>query len=139
MMFFLNVLMFIYNLYVMCWCVCIPVLVIVLIENCNLFEWKVTFEKVKCMLQWQWVTYRERVDSQWQVNRGIPQWQKVECWYPIRIVLKGRWDISWFKNLQVLVPLPNQPNLFLILRVVFYHTKVETSIVTYSSSFLLMT
>ena len=34
---------------------------------------------------------RERVDSQWQkANRGIPQWQKVECWYPIRVVLKGR-------------------------------------------------
>ena len=131
MMFFLNVLMFIYNLYVMCWCVCIPVLVIVLIENCNLFEWKVTFEKVKCMLQWQWVTYRERVDSQWQVNRGIPQWQKVECWYPIRIVLKGRWDISWFKNLQVLVPLPNQPNLFLILRVICFLSYKSRNIHSY--------
>ena len=41
--------MFIYNLYVnMCGCVCMPVLVIVLIENCNLFmfEWKVVSEKV---------------------------------------------------------------------------------------------
>ena len=43
----------------------------------------------------------ERVDSQWQqVIPGIPQWQKVECWYPIRVVLKGRWDISRFKNPQ---------------------------------------
>ena len=24
--------------------------------------------------------------------------------YPIRIMLKGRWDISWFKNPQGLVP-----------------------------------
>ena len=45
--------------------------------------------------------------------------QKVECWYPIRIVLEGRWDISWFINLQGVVPLPNQPNLFLILRVIY--------------------
>ena len=38
----------------MCLCVCMPVLVIVLIESCNLFifEWNVVFEKVKCMLQW---------------------------------------------------------------------------------------
>ena len=34
------------------------------------------------------------------------------------IVLKGRWDISWLKNPQGVVPLPNQPNLFLILRVI---------------------
>ena len=72
------------------------------------------------MVQWQYVAYRERVDSQWpKVNQGIPQWQKVECWYPIRIVLKGRWDISWFKNPQGVVPLPNQPNIFLILRVIY--------------------
>ena len=32
------------------------------------------------------------------------------------IVLKGRWDISWFKNPQGVMPLPNQPDLFLILR-----------------------
>ena len=31
--------------------------------------------------------------------------------------VKGRWDISWFKNPQRVVPLLNQPNLFLILRV----------------------
>ena len=24
----------------------------------------------------------------------------VKCWYQIRVVLKGRWDISWFKNPQ---------------------------------------
>ena len=34
-------------------------------------------------------------------------------------VLRGRWDISWFKNPQGVVPLPNQPNLFLILRVTY--------------------
>ena len=72
------------------------------------------------MLQWQLVTNRERLDSQWQkVNQGIPQSHKVECWYPIRIVLKGRWDISWFKNPQGIVSLPNQPHLFLILRVIY--------------------
>ena len=32
--------------------------------------------------------------------------------------VKGRWDISWFKNPQRVVPLLNQPNLFLILRVI---------------------
>ena len=31
----------------------------------------------------------------------------------------GRWGIIWFKNSQGVVPLPNQPNLFLILKVVF--------------------
>ena len=38
----------------MCWYACVPVLVIVLIESCDLFtfEWKVVCEKVKCMLQW---------------------------------------------------------------------------------------
>ena len=83
------------------------------------------------MLQWHKVTYRERADS---------QWQKVECWYLIREVLKGRWDISWCKNPPGVVPLPNQQNLFLILRVLcFCHTKVKPSIFTYSSSFLLMT
>ena len=53
-----------------------PLLVIVLIENCNLFmfESKVVIEKVKRMLQWKWVTYREIMDSQWQkVNQEIPQ------------------------------------------------------------------
>ena len=50
---------------------------------------------------------------------GIPQWQYVECWYSIRIVLKGGWDTSWFKNPQGVVPLLNQPNLFLILRVIY--------------------
>ena len=29
------------------------------------------------------------------------------------------WDISWFKNPRGLVPLPNQPNLFLILTVIY--------------------
>ena len=72
------------------------------------------------MLQWQYVEYRERVYSQWQkVNRGIPQLQKVECWYLIKIVLKGRWDICSFKSPQGVVPLPNQPNLFFILSVVY--------------------
>ena len=33
----------------------------------------------------------------------------LECWYLIRIVLKSRWDISWFKNPQRLVRLLNQP------------------------------
>ena len=120
MLFFLNVCIDI--ICDMCRCVCMPVLVIILIESCHLFifEWNVLFEKVKCMLQWQKVTYRERVDSQWQkANRGIPQWQKVECWYPIRVVLKGRWDSSWFKNPHGVVPLPNQPNLFLILRIIY--------------------
>ena len=71
-------------------------------------------EKVKCTLQWQKVTYKETIDSQWQkVNRGIPQRQKVEYWYPIRIVLKGRWDINWFKNL------PKQTNLFFTLGVTY--------------------
>ena len=48
--------------------------------------------------------------------------------------------LSWFKNPQGTVPLPNQPNLFLILRIiyVFFHTKVEPCIFTYSSSFLLL-
>ena len=78
------------------------------------------FGKVKCMLQWQQVVYSERVDSQWQkVNRGIPRWQKVEYWDPIRIMLKGRWDIGWFKNPQGVLPLPNQANLFLRLRVIY--------------------
>lgn len=36
-----------------------------------------------------------------------------------RIVIKGVWDISWLKNSQVVAPLPNQPNLFLILRVIY--------------------
>ena len=40
------------------------------------------------------------------VNRGVPQWQRVEYWYQIRIVLKGRWDISWFKHPQGVVLLP---------------------------------
>ena len=31
-------------------------------------------------------------------------------------VLKGSWDISSFKNPQEVVPLPNQPNQYLILR-----------------------
>ena len=37
--------------------------------------------------------------------------------YPIRIVLKGRYDISLFINPQGVALLPNQPNLFLIMRV----------------------
>ena len=86
------------------------------------------------MLQWQQVEYRERVDSQWQnVNQGIPQWQKVEFWYPLRIVLKGRWILAGLKLL------PNQPNLFLENYLCFCHTKVKPSIFTYSSSFLLTT
>ena len=40
-------------------------------------------------------------------------------WYPIRKVVKGRWDISWFKNPQGVGPLPNQSNLFLILGVIY--------------------
>ena len=32
--------------------------------------------------------------------------------------VKSRCDISWFKNHQGVVPLPNQPNLFLIFRVI---------------------
>ena len=48
-----------------------------------------------------------------------PQWQQMECWYSTRIVLKVRWDFSWFKNPQRVMPLPNQPNLFLILRVIY--------------------
>ena len=36
-----------------------------------------------------------------------------------RIVVKGVWDISWLKNFQVVAPLPNQSNLFLILRVIY--------------------
>ena len=52
-------------------------------------------------------------------NWGIPQWQKMECWYPIRVVLKDRWDIIWFKNPQGVVPLYYTPNLFLILRVIY--------------------
>ena len=28
--------------------------------------------------------------------------------------VKSRWDISWFKNPQGVIPLPNQPNLFLL-------------------------
>ena len=33
----------------------------------------------------------ERADSQWQkVNRGIPLWQKVQCWYSIGTAWKGR-------------------------------------------------
>lgn len=49
------------------------------------------------------------------------------CINMICIMLKDRWDISWFKNPPGVVPLPNQPNLFLILRVisVFYHTKTK--------------
>ena len=76
------------------------------------------FEKVKCMLQWQQVKQRERVDS---------QWQKVECWYPMRIVLKGRWDINWFKNPQGVVPLFNQPNRFLTLRVIYVFIMQKSS------------
>ena len=64
--------------------------------------------------------HRERVGSQWQkVNRGIPQWQKVEYSYSIRIVFEGRWDISRFQNPQGVVPLLNQPKLFLKLRVIY--------------------
>ena len=37
----------------------------------------------------------------------------------MRIGLKDRWDISWFKNSQRVQSLPNQPNLFLILRVIY--------------------
>ena len=87
------------------------------------------------------VTYKERVHLQWQkVNQGIPQWQKVKCWYPIRVMLKGRWDIGWFENPQRVVPLPNQPNLFLILRVIYVcHTKVRPFTFIYTSLFLLMT
>ena len=59
--------------------------------------------------------------------------------YPIRIVLKGRYDISLFINPQGVALLPNQPNLFLILRVTcFCYAKVKPCIFTYSSSFLLM-
>ena len=39
--------------------------------------------------------------------------------YPIRIMLKGRWDINWFKNPQGLVPQVNQPNLFLALKIIY--------------------
>ena len=39
--------------------------------------------------------------------------------YPIRIMLKGRWDINWFKNPQGLVPQANQPNLFLALKIIY--------------------
>ena len=31
---------------------------------------------------------------------------------------KSSWDFGWFKNPQGVVPLPNQPNLFLILQVI---------------------
>ena len=51
-------------------------------------------------------------------NQRIPQRKKVKYCYPIRIVFKGRWNISWFKHSQRVVPLHNQPNLFLILRVI---------------------
>ena len=37
----------------------------------------------------------------------------------IGIVLKGRWDISWFRNPQGVVPLLNQTNVFLILRFIY--------------------
>ena len=36
-----------------------------------------------------------------------------------KIVIKVRWDISWFKNPQGVVHLPNQPSLFLTLRVIY--------------------
>ena len=49
------------------------------------------FEKVKCMLQWQELAYRKKVDSQWQ-------W--VEYWYPIRIVFKVRWELADLKDLK---------------------------------------
>ena len=64
------------------------------------------------------------------MNRAIPQWLKVKYWYPIRIVSKGRSDISWFNNPQVMVPRPNHPNLFLIYieRLCSCHTKVKPSI-----------
>ena len=52
MLFFLGVCMYISGLYVICVDVCVSILVIVLIEGCNLFmfEWGLVFEKVKCML-----------------------------------------------------------------------------------------
>ena len=52
-----------------------------------------------------------KVDSQWQkMNQGIPQWQKVEYWYSVKILLKCSWDISWFKNPKWVVPMPKQWN-----------------------------
>ena len=48
-----------------------------------------------------------------------------------------RWDFSWFKNLKRVVPLPNQPNQFLKLRVIYIFV-MQKSKHTYSSSFLLM-
>ena len=59
-----------------------------------------------------------KVDSQWQrLIRRFPQRQKLEYWFHIRTVLKSGWDVIWFVNPQG-VP-PKQPDLFLILRVIY--------------------
>ena len=109
MMLLLNVCMYVY----MCvcdiyWGIFVLVLVTFLTESCSMilmFEYQVVFDKVKYM-----VAYMERLDS---------QWQEVEYWFRIRIMLKCRWDFSGFKNHQGMVPLSNQTNLFLILRVIY--------------------
>ena len=51
---------------------------------------------------------------------------KDEIWYLIRILLKDRRDISWFKNIKGVMPQSNEPDLFLILRVIcFFHSKLK--------------
>ena len=51
------------------------------------------------------------------VNQVIPHRQKKKYWYLIRVLLKCSWDIGQFEIHQRVLPLPNQANLFLILRV----------------------
>ena len=57
-----------------------------------------------------------------------------------QIVFKGRRDINWSKNPQVVMPLPDQPNLFLIMGVIYIFgiQKSKHAFLHNSSTFLLM-